>query len=296
MTVENLRFPVGRLISGNPNAFNDDKDFYTKQPKMNKDGSVKKLCWFDVAFPKEQFMAEVWPKIAAEASTVNPNALTLHPDQYESQRFAFKIINGDSPNCPQGSTVPYNKRDGYPGNYIVKFRSSAFACGVFKFENGSYRRLADNEFKSGDYVVVNANIVAHKEKDGGLYWNPNGVELVGYGKEIVGSGGPDPMSMFGGQTYQLPPGASATPLSSAPVGAQMPSAMPSAPAMPTAPAMPQNMPTAPAMPQAMPAPAYDFIPGQTGFTQPATPAVAQQPSAPQAVGGTAMPVTTFPIR
>lgn len=301
MTVENLRFPVGRIVAGNPAKFEDRVDFYTKKPVL-KDGMPVKQCWFNVAIPKDKFMAEVWPRLAQEAATVNPAATQIHPDQYENQRFAFKVINGDSPACPQGSNVPYNKREGFPGNYIIRFSSSAFAPGIFKYENGAYRKLTENEIKCGDFVVVNANITAHREKDGGIYWNPNGIELVGYGTEISGSGAADPTAMFGGQTYQLPPGASATPLSSAPVGATMPT-MPAAPApvaqptMPTMPTMPAapSMPSMPTMPT-MPAPAYDFVQNAGQQTPFAPSAVAPQQPAPQTVGGIAMPVTTFPGR
>lgn len=287
MTVENLRFPVGRIVAGNPAKFEEKIDFYTRKPIL-KDGQPVKQCWFNVAYPKDVFMAEIWPKLAQEAATVNPAATQIHPDNYESQKFAFKVINGDSPACPQGSNVPYNKREGYPGNYVVRFSSSAFAPGIFKYENGAYRKLNENEIKTGDFIVVNANITAHREKDGGIYWNPNGIELVGYGTEISGSGAADPTAMFGGQTYQLPPGASATPLSSAPVGAAMP-AMPAAPM--AAPAMPA-MSAAPAT--QMPAPAYDFV--QNAGVPFAAPAAVPQQPAPQTAGGTAIPVMTFPGR
>ena len=139
-------------------------------------------------------------------------------------------------------------------------------------------------------MKLNAGIMlslttAHSEKDGGIYWNPNGYELVGYGTEIKSSGA-DPMAMFVGKSYQLPAGASTTPISSAPVTAQMPMGQPAAPAaMPTQ--APMGMPQA--APAAMPAPAYDFVnnaqgmpaaPTQ-GFTQPVASAAAPQQFAPQ---------------
>ena len=43
MTVENLRLPVGRIVAGNPTKFDPDVDFYTKQPKLDKNGLPKKI-------------------------------------------------------------------------------------------------------------------------------------------------------------------------------------------------------------------------------------------------------------
>ncbi len=286
--IENFKLPVGRIVAGNPAIAQDKEDFHTGEKQLNADGTPKKEWRCDIAFPKDVFMKEIWPTMVQEAASVFPNAQNVHPDQYDQQRFAFKVINGDSPNPPQGSKVPYNQRDGYAGCYIIKIRTSAFAPGVYKFENGAYRKLAENEIKTGDYVVANVNITAHREKDGGLYWNPNGFELVGYGQEIKGSSGGNPDEMFGRQTYQLPAGASATPISSAPVTASMPLSQPAQPAQPTT----------------LPPPATDFVQNagipsgmpQQGFTQPVVSAVAQPQSVPQTVSGTVPFATTFPTR
>ena len=304
MTIENFNMPVGRIVSGNPTSWEDAVDYHTKQKKLNADGTPRKENRVSIAYNKQEFLEKVWPYILQEVGKLYPRLANTHPDQCETSNFAWKVINGDSPNCPQGSQVPYNTREGYPGCYIVKISTSAFLPGTFKFENGAYRKVEANEVKCGDYVVANLTITAHNEKNGGLYWNPNGYELVGYGTEIKGSGGANPMAMFGGATHQLPAGASLTPISSAPENAQMPmqGAQPAPAAMPTAmPAAPMAAPVAmPQQPAApMPAPAYDFVnnaqvvqsaptpsamPAQmpTGMPQPA-PAPMSQPvqSAPQ---------------
>lgn len=249
MSIENLRTPLGRLVGGNPAVKQQVTDFYTKQPKLDQAGQPINEYRCEVAFPKKEFLEQIWPLINQEVSANYPQYANIHPDQYENSKFSWKVINGDSPACPKGSNVPYNTREGYPGNYIVKIRTSAFAPSIFKFENGAYRKIENNEIKTGDYVAVNLNITCHKENDGGLYWNPNGFELVAYGKEIKGAAGGNPEEMFGRQTYNLPQGASTMPVSSAPTAAPAP--MPQAPA---------QMSTAPvAQPQAMPAPAYDFV-------------------------------------
>lgn len=237
MTIENLKLPAGRVVGGNITAFEPAIDFYTKNPKIDRNGNPMKEHRIDLAIPKAEFMQNVWPHIVAEVSKVYPQYANINPEQLETTRFAWKIINGDSPSCPQGSSVPYNVRDGYKGCYILKIRTSAFCPSTYKFENGAYRKVEANEVKNGDYVVASVNVTVHKEKDGGIYWNPNAYELVGYGQAIKSTGVVDPMKLFGGQAAALPAGASATPVSSAPATAQMP--------------MPQAMP--------MPQPAYDFV-------------------------------------
>jgi hypothetical protein len=274
MSIENFNMPVGRIVSGNPTSWEDAVDYHTKQKKLNADGTPRKENRVSIAYNKQEFLDKVWPYILQEVAKVYPQYANTHPDQCEMSRFAWKVINGDSPNCPQGSQVPYNTREGYPGCYVVKISTSAFLPGTFKFENGAYRKVEANEVKCGDYVVANLTITAHNEKDGGLYWNPNGYELVGYGTEIKGSGGANPMAMFGGATHQLPAGASLTPISSAPATAQMPMqgaqpALMSAPMpMPTAAPAVQPAPAPMAQPAPMPAPAYDFVNNAQGV-QPA---------------------------
>lgn len=277
MTIENFKMPAGRIVGGNPTAFEQAIDYYTKQPKTNNGQPVKEHR-VDLAIPKAEFLQNVWPYIVQEVAKVYPQYANAHPDQLNMTRFAWKIINGDSAECPQGSNIPYNTRDGYAGCYIVKIRTSAFCPSTYKFENGAYRKVEENEIKAGDYIVSSLNITVHKEKDGGIYWNPNAYELVGYGQAIKSSGGGDPMKLFGGQQSALPAGASATPISSAPVTAQMPQT-PVAPV--TAQMSSMAIPQAP-QPTAMPTPAYDFV---ANAGMPATAQMPQAPVAPQPVQG-----------
>jgi len=306
MTLEAFKLPAGRIVGGHPTKFEQAIDYYTKQPKMDKNGQPLKEHRIDLAIPKAEFMQNVWPYILQEVIKVYPQHAQTNPEQLDMARFAWKIINGDSPACPQGSNVPYNTRDGYAGCYIIKIRTSAFAPNIYKFENGAYRKIDENEIKVGDFIVANVNVTVHTEKDGGIYWNPNAYELIGYGQAIKGSTNADPMKLFGGQQTALPAGASATPISSAPANASMP--MPQqAVAMPaTQPSQPVAMPAtvnAQPMPVAMPAPAYDFVqnagmPTQAapGFNQSVAPAAGQQQSAHPMAATTAPFVTTFPSR
>lgn len=306
MTIEKLRTPLGRLVGGNPAIEQKVTDFYTKQPKLDQSGQEIKEWRCEVAFPKKDFIEQIWPLINQEVSAAYPQYANIHPDQYENSKFSWKVINGDSPSCPKGSNVPYNTREGYPGNYIVKIRTTAFQPPIFKYENGAYRQINPNEIKTGDYVAVNLNVLCHKENDGGLYWNPNGFELVGFGKEIKSSAGGNPEEMFGRQTYNLPAGASTTPVSSAPVPGAMPTATQnfqnpsSVPAVGVTQANGMvNVGTAvPQMnnggvntvtPVNMPAPAYDFI------TNAGMPQVPAQGAVPVQQGFTGVaPAATMP--
>ena len=277
MTLECFKLPAGRIVGGDPNKFEQASDFYSKQPKVDKNGQSIKEHRIDLAIPKNEFMQNVWPYIIQEVAKIYPQYANANPEQLQMTRFAWKIIDGDSSACPQGSNVPYNTRDGYKGCYVVKIRTSAFCPSTYKFENGAYRKVEAGEVKTGDYVVASVNLTVHTEKDGGIYWNPNAYELVGYGQAIKGSINADPMKLFGGQAPAVPAGASAAPISSAPGTAPMP--MPQSPMpMPQSPMGMPMAPAAPAMPQQsaapMPAPAYDFVNNAQGMSMP------QQPQSP----------------
>lgn len=296
MTIENLKLPAGRIVGGNPTAFEQAIDYYTKQPKLDKNGQPLKEHRIDLAINKAEFMQYVWPQIIQEVAKVYPQFANVNPEQLDMNRFAWKIVNGDSTMCPQGSNVPYNTREGYAGCYVIKIRTNAFAPSIYKFENGAYRKIEAEEIKTGDYVVASVNVTVHKEKDGGIYWNPNAYELVGYGQAIKGTAAADPMKLFGGQAPTLPNGASATPISSAPATAQMPMAQQAPMAQPVAQPAP--------MAQPMPAPAYDFVANagmpqaapMQAFSQPVASAAGPQQYAPQAAATTAPFATTFPTR
>lgn len=288
MTLEYFKLPAGRIVGGDPNKYEQATDYYTKQPKLDRNNQPLKEHRIDLAINKAEFLQQVWPYILQEVAKVYPQYGNTTPDQLMNSKFAWKIIDGDSNACPQGSQIAYNTRDGYAGCYIIKLRTNAYLPKTFKFENGAYRQVQAEEIKTGDYIIANVNINVHTEKDGGIYWNPNAYELVGYGQAIKGSGA-DPMKLFGGQPSAVPAGASATPISSAPATAQMP--MPQqAPAMQAPMAQPVAQPA-----QAMPAPAYDFVANagmpqaapMQAFTQPVASAAGPQQYAPQTAATTA---------
>ena len=235
---------VGRIVWGNPARSVVKKDQKTNQPIM-RDGAPAHQWVFGIAFPKAEFQQNIMPYLQQAVQAVFPHGV---PPQ-----FSWKIKDGDGVDR-QGK--PYNTREGYAGNYVLTISTEAFAPPIYKNEGGRYRQMAENEIKTGDYIVVRLNVKANAptnpQHTPGLYINPVGIEHVGYGQEIVNSGG-NPDEMFGGRTYQLPPGASAAPVApasnvAAPYAAPAPVAGGYAPAAP-----------APVAGGYMPPPAHNFI-------------------------------------
>lgn len=300
MPIEKINTPVGRIVWGHPMKPTVKKDLNTNQPII-RDGQQVRQWAFGVAIPKDQFGA-LFAQMQQEAIIAYPNGVPGN--------FSWKFKDGDGVDR-QGQ--PYSAREGWAGHYVLTISTEAFQPPCFKYENGQYRQIAENEIKTGDYVVVNldikSNVPTNRTHTPGLYINPNVIELVGYGTEIKGTGGVDPNAAFGGQRHQLPPGASATPISSAPAGVGMPMPPqgyqpPAAPQGYQPPAAPQGYqpPAAPqgyqppAMPQQMPPPAHDFVNNTMGVQQPPTVPTAGMSPPPAAPQGypTAQPATSYP--
>ena len=197
---------VGRIVWGNPAVAQQKRDPKTKAVILGNDGQpIVQWAW-GVAFPKQQFQQLIWPTMAAEAAKGYPNGTP--------QKFAWKYNDGDG---IDGDGKPFNTREGYAGCYVLTVSTQAFAPPIWKRENGVYRQIDPKEIKTGDYIAMTLDINLHVPTDRthtpSLYINPKGIELVGFGKEIVTTA--DPNAMFGGRTYQLPPEASQTPVYSA---------------------------------------------------------------------------------
>lgn len=254
----------GRIVWGHPSKGRPKKDVRTKQPII-KDGQPVTQYAFGVAIDKNTFAAQVWPQLQAEARAAFPNGAPPN--------FTYKFKDGDTVDA---KGQPYSAREGYAGHCVMTIATEGFAPTVYKQEGGSYRQLSPEEIKCGDFVAVSLTIKyngAVSPNTPGLYLNPQGVVLIGYGQEIVSSGA-DPDELFQGFKPQHFAGMSATPVMSS---APLPTAMNVAP---TAPAMPAY--AAPAAPVApLPAPAHDFVNAAMG-----------QAPAPQQYG--AMPMGAAP--
>jgi hypothetical protein len=292
--------PVGRIVWGNPAKPQKKTDQKTRQPIL-KDGKPIEQWVFGLAIPKAEFNQFVLPWLQYEASTAYPNGVPSN--------FSWKYKDGDGVDR-QGKR--YSDREGHGGHYILTISTEAFAPQIYKNEGGRYRQIEAQEIKCGDYVVVKinakVNVPTSPTHTPGLYINPQGIELVGYGQEIISSGA-DPDEMFGGRQYALPPGATATPqapqggaaapynVPGQPGGAPAPYAPPAAAPQP-APVYAATPPVqyAPAPASHLPPPAHDFV--QNAGYPPAQPAAAPMPAhysapapqaAPVAPGGYAPP-------
>lgn len=253
MTQE-ITTPAGRIVWGHPTKSRTKTDQKTRQPIL-KDGQPVQQWGFGLAIPKAEFQTHIWPVMHAEMSTAYP--------QGPPNVFSWKYIDGDA-NDREGK--PYSQREGYAGCYVLSITSELMAPPVYKLNGNAYQQLAPDAVKCGDWVSVavqfKVNIPNDKTFTPGLYVNPQAIEFVGYGTEIVSQATVDPMAVFKGASHQLPPGASATPMA-APGGPGMPGVAP--------PLSPPGMGQLPAM-SAPPAP---------GMTPPAVMAPPPPPPGPQ---------------
>ena len=248
-----ILFPVGRLVWGSmtkPQVLD-----YEGKPLVVKSGpnagQPTQSYEFGVAYPKaEQYwQLTTWGAVIwAEGIAFFRNREAERPD------FSWKITDGDSNVLTKGMTSPPCTKEGYPGHWIVKFKSS-FPPKLF--QNKGTLVLQDPEgIKCGYYVEVYGSVEANKlTSNPGVYINHEIVNLAGFGAEI--STGTDAKSVgFGGA---LPAGAS-----SIPVGGFTPPApaayAPPAPAAYAPPAPAAYAPPAPAA-YAPPAPAAYAPPG-----------------------------------
>lgn len=251
--------PVGRIVWGHPMKSQQKKD-QKGTILLKKDNVTPRIAWaFGVAYSRAEFEQYILPWLQREASLVYPQGVP--------RDFAWKYLDGDRD--MDAKNVPYNQREGYAGCYVLSFSTEAYCPPVVKFENGVYRQMEAHELKCGDYVAVKAKVEFNKSTQSpGIYVNPEGIDHVGYGQEIV-TNTFDPTTAFGGRQYQLPPGATAAPQQQqAPMQpsynapAPQPQYQQPAPAAySAAPAAPAGYPSQPQyqQPASLPAPAHDFV-------------------------------------
>lgn len=289
-TVEIL-FPVSRIVGGHPRKPRKQFENDGKTPKLNKDGQPVIMYGCTVAVPKAE-----WGGVAAAMgqAAVGIEGNT-RPD------FAWKFRDGDTGLDDDGK--PLNTREGYPGHMIVWLGTQIpDLIKVYqRIDATSWREMNENEVKCGDYVRPRVIIEGHGKKPGvsnsipGLYLNPQGLEFIGYGTQIM-TGGPDANAMFNGAPAPvLPPGASLTPIAT-PGSTVMPGTpMPAAPAA-TPPGYPSPAPAAmpPGYPIPAPAPAAAPYPAPGPAPAPAYPTPAPQPAAPPIPPGYPSPAPTAP--
>lgn len=260
-----LPIPAGRIVAGSPTFVQ------TKDPQGRP--IEKPRIFFAVAVPKnapgiEQVMQTIY-QTAYYGYQSNAQAIE-RIQKWIGGGFRWKIDDGDNPEDPKN-----RGKEGWAGCWIFKFSTTFNSIPCCDSNN---RTIDPSMIKCGYFVDMEASIGINGNQDhtAGIYMNPVMVRLVGYGREIIS--GPLPEQVFANRPVQLPPGASATPLS--PAGA-----------MPTQQPMTGGM-QPPQQPMAMPPqqPTGGMVPDATqAFTGHAAPLGASAPVAPGFAGQTPAP-------
>ena len=261
---ENILSPVGRMVQGHPMVMTGQG--FGNKPLTNKDGQPREECFFAVAFPKtDPIMAQIWQQLQQAAIAGFPGGQAQWPT------FSWKVKDGDQP--------PHNTKEGFPGHYVISFKSG-FMPKVFT-KGGAAQIAEKSQLKCGDYVRVYFGVAANNDKaKPGLFINPSVVELVGYGSEIFS--GPDGTVFGDNPVAALPPGASATPVAGPPIATAPP--VMGAPAGFGPPAAP---PAGFGPPATGITPAPDFLtPPPAGFGPPAPPPALAHQMTTKAAGAT----------
>lgn len=267
----------GRIVWGHPGKAQKKTDQNNK-PILKADGSNIDVWSFGVAFDQAYFNQNIWPQMEAEAKSSYPNGVP--------PTFSWKLKDGVNGIDRQGKR--YAEREGYNGCWVITVSTEAFAPPLLRWDaaTGQYQQITADQIKCGDYVAlvldVKVNVPQNASHTPGLYVNPKAVIFVAHGNEIVPKMAFDPNTLPQMQ-YQLPAGASLTPIVPQP-GVGIPgTGQPGQPQMPGA-AMPGNpvsgspVPANPGVPvqqpmmqpgqPGMPAPAPDFVHGAGAAQQP----------------------------
>lgn len=194
----------GRIVWGHPAKAQKKTNPRNNQVITDPNTGQPVQQWvFGLAIPKDVFEQNIRPYLNQEAASAFPSGTP--------QNFSWKFKDGDTE--VDGKGKPYREYEGRAGCMILTISTEAFQPPIYKFENNQYVQLTENDIKCGDYVAVKINSKfngATGVNTPGLYINPEGVVLIGYGTEII-TGGEDPEEMFAGYNFQTPAGASATP-------------------------------------------------------------------------------------
>lgn len=269
MVVGRIVWTCGDLFKGKLKT-----EFNSQKPKLNDQGEQMREYGFGLAVRKEDLQD---PTRGAIWLAMHEEAYTLYPTRQLPPGFAMKYKDGDTAIDDQG--VPYSTREGYAGHIVLSCTTS-LPIKFFRHENGGNIMISEG-IKCGDYVNVQLTVKGHPamgQGKPGLYLNPNAVQFLGYGKEIVNT--PNGDQIFGLNAPAMPAGASATPL--APNPGQM--LMPQNPPMPMQPPQGYQQPMAPPpmqpqVPQG-PTPHYGVVPQQFQPPQGGQPMPMNPPNAP----------------
>ena len=240
----NFTTPVGRIVQGDlakPQPVLDNLG----KPKLSRDGTPTVQHFIALAIAKTpghtHWAQTDWGRqIWDEGNRAHPT-FAPHPT------FSWKVEDGDS-QIPNKKGKKNADREGFPGHWIVKFRSG-FLPKTYNADGSA--AVPAEAIRCGYYVQVNCTVAGNSGDSPGVYINPNMVALSGYGPEIIA--GPDASEAgFGG--VPLPPGASAMPLGGVGVGFSVGTPAPTGTPAPAgvAPSVPFPAPAASAAPPSFP--------------------------------------------
>lgn len=233
---------VVRIIWGSAEKHRPKIDQATKRPIIKPNGQPAMQLAFGIGIPKAEY-PPLWDVMKFEATK-------LFPTGQFPRDFAWKIIDGD--NGMDKNNKPYRDREGYAGHMVLAVSSeldTAPGIQVLNAQGTGFDVFPPGLLKAGHYVRVSLTIDGHMGASPGLYINPNLIQFIGYGPEIVN--GPDAVEAFGLGRVALPPGASATP-----VGPSGGPGMPAAAPAPVPPGYPQPAPAGAPAPVPYAAPTY----------------------------------------
>lgn len=212
-------------------------EFNSNIPKKNAAGETMMEYGFGLAVPKSVLNQTATGQPGEIWAAMHEEAFTLYPSRQIPPGFAMKYKDGDG---IDHKGQPFSQREGHAGHIILTCTTS-LPIKFFKWENGQNILISEG-IKCGDYVNVQLHVKAHPAQGQGkpgLYLNPNAVQFLGFGKEIINA--PSGDQIFGNALPPMPQGASAMPL--APTGMIVPTGQPAAPPMPPQ-AMPMQQPPA----------------------------------------------------
>ena len=196
--MENILFPIGRLVGGS---------LYKTFEQDNK-----KQKWF-IAYAIKKNGESHWNQTEWGRKLFEIGAKGFPNGQTNNPSFAWKIEDGDSeiPKLTKdGKTLikPCDK-EGYGGHWVVNF-SNGFSP-ILCDEHGKILIMPEDSIKWGDFIQVYASVKENgSAQSPGLYVTHTHVAFMAYGERISTKIDPTTIA-FGGA---LPVGASKTPVNS----------------------------------------------------------------------------------
>lgn len=209
--------PPARIVWGHPLKSKPKTNQKTKQKVLNDQQQEIPVWAFGLSWENHIFQQQILPYLQQEVGKAFPNGV---PND-----FSWKIKTESD---VDSKGVPLGQREGYAGCTVLSCSTELKAPECYKRNpNGAFMQIAENEIKTGDFVVAELSIKNNASP--GIYVNPNMVCLVGIG-DAIASFEADPNSAFANVDFTVPQGAQpvqniqqiTTPPVNAPANAGMP--------------------------------------------------------------------------